>query len=426
MTLPSTLCSSPWFHMQILNDGTMDYCRWNFGDVPVRSNIRDTSPQEFFQQHLAPVRWQLLQGQPPRGCSSCHVMEQHGKVSGRQKQLLKTGIRTDHFVPTVLNSDWHPVFMHSVDQQGHTQQMPQDWQVHLGNHCNSACVFCVPEASSRLAAEYHRLGMIDQLPAANWSSDPELVTRFIEALDQSPVKYLHFIGGEALITPAFRTILDKLVATSRSRTITLGFTTNLTVWDPDITALLGEFQDVHVGMSVECLDTVNDYVRWPSRIDSVLQNLDRWRDLILLRGWYGQLRTTPTCLSVANVLTVYDYAWQNNLPVESCNFLENPAFMRPTVLPQQVRQQIADDMQAWHEQRPKTRSQVINTRDPGQSRAQLTQDLASYCDYLRTAPDESHRLPDLARYLARLDRNRGNSVFDYLPQYADILRTAGY
>jgi hypothetical protein len=129
---------------------------------------------------------------------------------------------------------------------------------------------------------------------------------------------------------------------------------------------------------------------------------------------------------VANVLTVYDYAWQNNLPVESCNFLENPAFMRPTVLSQPVRQSIADAMQAWYQQRPKTQSQIINTRDPSQTRAQLTQDLASYCDYLRTAPDESHRLPDLARHLARLDRNRGNSVLEYLPQYADLLRTAGY
>lgn len=424
--LENNFCSSPWFHMQILNDGTMDYCRWNFGAPPVKSNLARDKPQEFFQQQLAPVRWMLLQGQPPEGCSSCKVMEQHGKVSGRQKQLLKVGIRTDHFVPTALNSDWHPVFMHSAEQQGRTQQMPQDWQVHLGNHCNSACVFCVPEASSRLAAEQLKLGMIDRLPAENWSNRPELVSRFIEALDQSPVKYLHFIGGETLITPAFRTILQQLVTTERSGSITLGFTTNLTVWDPEITDLLTQFQDVHVGMSVECLDTVNDYVRWPSHIDDVMQTLDRWCELILHRGWYGQLRTTPTCLSVANLITVYDYAWKKNIPVESCNFLENPAFMRPTVLPMPVREQIACNIESWCQQRPNTQHQVINTRDPGQARVQLTQDLASYCDYLRTAPDESHRLPELAQYLARLDRNRGNSVLDYLPQYADILRTAGY
>jgi hypothetical protein len=67
----------------------------------------------------------------------------------------------------------------------------------------------MPEASSRLANQYQQLGLIDKTPAANWTQDHAAVQSFVTALGQSPVKYLHFIGGETLITPVFKTILTQ-------------------------------------------------------------------------------------------------------------------------------------------------------------------------------------------------------------------------
>jgi hypothetical protein len=198
------------------------------------------------------------------------------------------------------------------------------------------------------------------------------------------------------------------------------------VWDDDIVNLLQQFHQVHLGMSVECLDQVNDYVRWPSQIADVQSMMDRWRLAAQQHGWYCQLRTTPTCLSVANLVSVYDYAWQHGIPVESCNFLESPEFMRPTVLPLDIRHQIALDLRTWCDHRGQAGHAVINTRDPGQVNQQLVQDLVSYCDYLISAPDESHRLPELVQYLKSMDQLRHNSVFDYLPQYHDLFRASGY
>ena len=51
-----------------------------------------------------------------------------------------------------------------------------------------------------------------------------------------------------------------------------------------------------------------------------------------------QLRITPTCLSVHELHTVYDYAWQNMIAVESCNFLYRPEYLRIGVLPEAQRQ----------------------------------------------------------------------------------------
>ena len=127
-------------------------------------------------------------------------MEQHGKVSGRQKQLLKTGIRDLYFEKTLISSPCKQDFDYSYHTQGMTTRTVSDWQIDLGNFCNSGCVFCNPEFSSRLAAEFKKTGLIEQVPPATWCDDLELLDRFIQDLkNSSNLKYLHFIGGETVL-----------------------------------------------------------------------------------------------------------------------------------------------------------------------------------------------------------------------------------
>jgi len=409
--------------MRINNAGNYEYCRW--ADKSQRTqtpHIRAVSPQEFFQQHMTPVRQQLLAGEQPAGCSECSAMEQHNKVSGRQKQLLKVGVRVEQFEKTLVSSPWVDTFT-----SDNFNQLPQDWQIDLGNYCNSACVFCDPHSSSRIAQEYHRIGFIQDLPLANWTDDPALVDRFVDTLTKSShIQYLHFIGGETVITPAFKTILQALIQAGLNRTATIGFTTNLTVWDTDVVVLLKQFHSVNLGMSVETFEIVNDYVRWPSKLPVVLENLDRWQELAVQQGWLLQLRTTPTLFTVDSLLSIYDYAWNRGICVESCNFLAEPAVMRPSVLPLSYRSAIISRMRTWLTQHPVSGNTVINIRDPNVSQLQNHQDLQSYVNYLENMPDESDRLPALVIFLKQLEANRGNSVLTYLPEYEELFRSAGY
>jgi len=371
---------------------------------------------------MTPIRQQLLAGEQPAGCGECAVMEQHNKVSGRQKQLLKVGVRLEHFEKTLASSPWVDTFA-AKD----FDQLPQDWQIDLGNYCNSACVFCDPHSSSRLATEWKQIGLIRDLPPANWTDDPTLVKKFVDTLTQSShIQYLHFIGGETVITPAFKTILRALIQAGLNRTATIGFTTNLTVWDSQVIDLLEQFHSVHLGMSVESFEIVNDYVRWPSKLLVTLENLHRWQEIAQKHSWLLQLRTTPTLLTIGSLLTVYDYAWTRKISVESCNFLTEPTFMRPSVLPPIYRSVIIDTMQLWLDQHPVSGDTVFNIRDPNLSQLQNHQDLQSYVNYLKNMPDESNRLPDLVAFLKRLELSRGNSILTYLPQYEELFSTAGY
>jgi sulfatase maturation enzyme AslB (radical SAM superfamily) len=371
----------------------------------------------------------MLAGKVIPICSECKLVENHGKVSGRQKQLLKIGVTVENFSKSMLTSSWLQKFSESQEQNGDTDQLPQDWQIDLGNFCNSACIFCDPHSSSRLATEYKKIGLINELPPHTWCDDPELLDRFLQTLENTPnIAYLHFIGGETLITPAFKTILEKLVKKDLAQKITIGLTTNLTVWDQDIIKLLCQFYQVNLGMSIECLNPLNDYVRYGSKISQVKELLMRWIDLARQQRWLMQLRITPTLFSIWHLDTIYKFASEHNIAVESCNFLNDPEFMRPSVLSPDLRYQAIGKLQSWLDTQHYTteETKIINTRNPNQAHQQIVEDAKSYMTYLSNEPDESFRLPDLIRYLHKIEANRKNSILDYLPEYEKFLRSAGY
>lgn len=423
MSLKDSFCPSPWFHMRINNSGYYEYCRWaNKSDRNNGPSINDVTPAEFFQTHMQPIRQSLLDGNTPAGCNDCPKMEQHGKISGRQRQLLKVGVRVEYFEKSLASSPWVNTFASPT-----FNQMPQDWQIDLGNYCNSACVMCNPASSSRIAMEWKKIGFTTEVPTPTWVDSPELVNKLIDTLQQSQhIQYLHFIGGETLITPAFKVILKALIDAGLHKTATLGFTTNLISWDESVVELLTKFKGLNLGVSIEAFDHVNDYVRWPATMPKVTAILDKWTALAAQHGWLMQIRTTPTTLTISRLLSVYKYAWQQGISVESCNFLSRPDFLRPSVLPLDIRTQIVTELEDWVSQHQVGGDVVVNTRAPDVAHQQIVQDLQSYINYLKNEPDESHRLPEMVSFIKRLEANRGNSILTYLPEYEELLRAAGY
>jgi sulfatase maturation enzyme AslB (radical SAM superfamily) len=141
-----------------------------------------------------------------------------------------------------------------------------------------------------------------------------------------------------------------LIDAGLNKTATIGLTTNLGVWRDDVVELLTQFQGVNLGMSVESFKIVNDYVRYPVCLPTVFETMERWLSVSKQHHWLTQFRITPTALTIGQILGVYDYAWHHNIAVESCNFLNRPECLRPSVLPNEYRQRITNDLQTWIDQ----------------------------------------------------------------------------
>lgn len=418
-------CSSPWLHMRITPDGSFNMCRWGISNDS-NYNIKTHTIKEYFQDIMSSLRTDLLNGQKLSLCDPCLVMDQHGKVSGRQRQLLKTGIHLDHFQSTLQCSPFVDEFRESWKNQGKTNLMPVDWQIDLGNFCNSACVMCSPRYSSRLAQEFHKIGFIKNLPPSNWTDDTALVEKFCQGLTQGPAPvYLHFLGGETLIVPAFKTILENLLAAGM-KNITIGFTTNLTVWPQDVIDLLKEFSVINVGLSIESLSPVNEYVRWPAVQSKVLGNLERWIDFGKNHGSPVQLRLTPSALTILHVADLYQYAWDHNVGVETCNFIYKPRCLTLKVLPDDLRSIAIERLQSFVSNKNVSDKPIINTRNPSTLKEQVIEDAISYINYLKNSEYDQDGALELVQYIKKLEESRKNRILDYLPEYEKFLRSNGY
>ena len=427
---PDTFCPSLWYHMRILPSGKMRFCRWGFSKDYMKSDLTQENFLEYFQNEMSTVRTDMIQGKQIPACHDCQLMESYGKVSGRERQLLKVGIQRNNFDKTFRSSPFYSEFQKSADNNGHTDLWPQDWQIDLGNQCNSNCIFCTPEYSSKLGAELKKLGLVNyKKPASNWSNNDAAVDQFVDMLAKSKkLAFLHFVGGEPMVIPGFKKILKKLVERGLNKTVSMGFTTNLTLWDESIIDLLSQYKEVNLGMSLECFDKINDYVRYPSKIHQVKDILEKFLLASKNKNWLKSLRITPTVFSVPHLVGVYEYAYSKNISVESCNFLDEPAHMRMSILPMNIRTKFADQIQQWIDSKNLPLGEAtINYRDPNLVRKSILEDAQSYVDYIRNAPEETHRITDTVDYIKKLETLRGNTILDYVsPEYEKLLRSAGY
>ena len=154
--------------------------------------------------------------------------------------------------------------------------------------------------------------------------------------------------------------------------------------------------------------------------------MDKWIKIGKDHKWLIQFRITPTVFSVAHLITIYDFAYTHNIGVESCNFLQHPEFMRMSILPMDVREQISTMLEQWINNKDISQNKIINGRNPDLTKDFILQDVSSYINYLKNSPVETDKWPALVSYLKKLESSRGNSILDYAPEYEKFLRQSGY
>jgi MoaA/NifB/PqqE/SkfB family radical SAM enzyme len=383
------------------------------------------------------LRMNLLDGQRLDMCKSCHFEDQNKKVNGRQRQLLKSGISLNNFDKTLCASPHFDLFEHSYNNQGHSDKVPIDLQIDLGNTCNSACVMCYPIYSSRLATDYVRLNKIDpdifklMTMERNWTDNEAVVDRFIEELKQIPdIKYLHFLGGETLYLKSFYDICNRLIDAGLSKNISFGTTTNCTVWNDNIEPILASFDHVHLGMSIEALHPINDYVRWPSKIDQVLGNVDKFLKLREKTNLHLSLRITPNALTLLHIDTIFEFMIENSIIAESCNILRDPLCLRMEVLPKEIMQIVVDKVDRVIKKYNLSDDpvKVVNRRRPDLIDPIIAEIIFEYQRFFKNCmsmEDDSERY-NLVKFLKGFEQLRGNRILDYLPEYEEFLRSYGY
>jgi sulfatase maturation enzyme AslB (radical SAM superfamily) len=393
--------------------------------------------QFYNSEQMKQLRTEMLSGDSPKICSNCYYEDSFNKLNGRQRQLLKSAVKVEEFDLTLRSSPHYDLFVESSNNQGHSGYHPVDLQIDLGNLCNSSCIMCHPVASSRLTTDYQKLNLVNSrlFPRpdsyTSWTRDPQLVKQFVNELSTFPsIKYIHFLGGETLYDESFYTICEQLIAAGLAKNIIVGTTTNGTIYSQRLERIVNEFAEFHLGISIESVTKLNDYIRYPSSIDNVLTNIDKF---LTLREQVPQLklqlRITPNIFSISDIDQVFRYMIEKNITAESCNILQDPPHLKMELIPWDIRDNILSKLNKLIAEYDLAKSGIKNVRRSDLISASIADLIIDYKTFIETytVPDDCEQLrKDLVEFLQAFESIRNNSILDYAPDYEKFLRSYGY
>jgi MoaA/NifB/PqqE/SkfB family radical SAM enzyme len=393
--------------------------------------------QYYNSEQMQTLRNQLLAGKSPEHCSTCYYEESFGKLNGRIRQLTKSAVDVNDFALTLRSSPHYKNFEYSYNNDGLADMAPVDLQIELGNTCNSACIMCDPEASSRLEQDYHKLHKLNSslffepVSYDSWTKDPQLIDKFVNEIVKIPrLRYIHFLGGETLYEESFYTICEKLIEHDVAKNIIVGTTTNGTIYNERIQRFIKNFKQFHLGISIEAVTDLNDYVRWPGRIDSILLNVDKFLKLRKsILGLYISLRITPNVFTISDIDKLFVYMIENRVIAESCNILYDPAHLRMELIPDDIRAEVKQKMEiliAYYELKKESVVNIRRSDQIDQVTANVILDYYQFiCDY--KVPDNVEQLRiNLVQFIKAFETIRGNSILEHVPRYEKFLRHYGY
>jgi sulfatase maturation enzyme AslB (radical SAM superfamily) len=195
-------------------------------------------------EYLQTVRNSWSQGVWPQACNNCKQNENQGLISRRQGS----------------NSWYRDNDMYNTD----VELVRLDYWT--GNLCNLACVICGPEFSSVWKQELN-------YPT---SSKKTIVNNFWTSVDTSNLRYVHFNGGEPLLSKEHVKFLHAL---PNKNLIHINYNTNGTVLpNQELIDLWSQYKLVQIDFSIDDIGQRFEYQRYPAKWADIVENLQWFID----------------------------------------------------------------------------------------------------------------------------------------------------
>ena len=297
----NTFCILPWVHLTINIDGRIKICCNTYDKVTPRPGAAsfnfgyDKISDVWNGSYMKDLRNNMINGIKVPSCKGCYYVESLGHSSARTDSNSKR--------------IWKKV---KIDDNPKIQYL--DFK--LSNECNLKCRMCNAYSSSLLEKEYNTSmkagiqipdAIDDYVALTNWQQTDIFKENLEEVL--SHIKKLKFTGGEPTIDKNVHNILKYCINKGYNKNIDLGFTTNGTNVNQKFKELIIQFKRLNMVVSVEAVDKVGEYIRFPSNWSSINKNIIGLPTLPNISS--VEMTTTIQVLNIYNLFDLFD--WFKNL-----------------------------------------------------------------------------------------------------------------
>jgi MoaA/NifB/PqqE/SkfB family radical SAM enzyme len=277
------------------------------------------------------IREQFLSGERPEMCRRCFGEEDSGVQSARIK----------------ANSKWAAI----KPTQAIVPVGALYLDLRLGNLCNLKCRMCNPYASSKWIDDWNSIVDHAQLVPNERLSDDEVVR--LKTLDWptrketwtnlepilNTVEEIYLTGGEPFLSIEQTKLLRRLIDNGRAKDIVLKYNTNLTVLPKTIVNLWPEFKKVILNVSMDGIGKLNEYIRFPTQWNTVVDNLTELFNL-KEQGLPLEINAHVTIqmYNILNLSEILVYLKENYQIEPYLNILNHPHCLNIRTLTQDLKQ----------------------------------------------------------------------------------------
>ena len=290
-----TFCVLPWFGKEI---------NWN---------QRETSCCLLPAEHdIEEIKKDMLAGVRSTACQKCWNLEDNKLQSDRQLKNAALDWYWDRDIELIKQD--------AINSQNDVLML----KLNTSFTCNATCVSCNPSASS---AWY-------QLDAKIQNIIPIKKYKFIDLdqvnqkIDFSKLKTLSLLGGEPLYEKKNFDLLEHMLNLGNN-TVFLSIVTNgSVVLTSRQKKILSQFKNLNFSLSIDGIDRVFEYLRFPLKWNLLQENLQFFREVT------DNISANYTLSNLNIMYHNQTTAWftQNNIPFAN-NPIYTPAWLQPRTLP---------------------------------------------------------------------------------------------
>ena len=339
-----TFCAAPWFQIRKENNNNyrpccqLDINQTQF-DQTVDYSWPETSPDEYLNsQYLQYLRYNLNQGVKLPECRRCWRQESLSKQSVRQIiNDTVTGNQEQN-----LDKTW--IYSYFKQKNNFEFDYLISADIKVSNLCNFSCSMCNPEDSSQIYSIWKK-NQTHKIVRTFLNTQPDYLDdvkkRFSESdyeyldtiLDLCP-KHVKLLGGEPLIDKALLERLVKLDPLKQSK-ISLLFVTNGSVDLTKFAKLLPGYKQINYVVSVDGVDSVQDYIRRGSDWKRIEQNILAWNK----NNRPVDIAFTLQCFNAMSFPELYRWCRDHGMKF-TMGMVESPEYLSIRSIPPELRDKI--------------------------------------------------------------------------------------
>ena len=404
------------------------------------ANLNNSNLMEAWNNdYMRNVRKMMLRGEKPSSCLKCYKEEESGVQSKRNWE-------TAYWVSQLGLDD----IIGDTTDDGAVSPRIRYLDLRLGSKCQLACVMCSPHDSSGWVKEWAE--MYPQIEntrlkeswswenkgkahgaSYNWHmNNPVFWDQLYEQIPH--MKQLYFAGGESTIIEEHYTLLEEVIRRGHAKKIELRYNSNAVELPDRLFKIWEQFREVKFHFSIDCFGEKNDYIRYPSKWDQLVDNMR------LLDNSPSHITvTTAVTVMALNIYYIPDMikwkmqqdfkkfnAWPNGAGMINWHLAYWPPQLNVKVLPAWAKQMVRDKFEeffVWledHWQEVTGVSSANVDKEKFMSAGYGIKRLRSLLDFM-DKEDWSERLPELQEWIHTVDRHRGLDFKQIFSEISGIL-----